>query len=97
MFVAIVLCELHLPQSGSLKSKRRVVRSIVERLHSRFRVSTAEVGSHDLVQRAEIGLAVVGGAEGELRGVMDELRREIEREDEAVLLSWEPQYLEGVA
>ena len=95
MYVAIVCCELHLPHSGSLKSKRRVVRSLVERLHQRYRVSIAETGGHDLLQRAELGIAAVAGEERELRRLMDELRRVIEEEEEAVLLGWEPEILEG--
>lgn len=97
MFVAIVCCELHLPYSGSLKHKRRVVRSLVERLHQRYRISVAETGSHDLLQRAELGLAAVAGDERELRRLMDELRRLIDDEEEAVLLGWEPDFLEGNA
>jgi len=97
VFVAIVCCELHLPYSGSLKHKRRVVRSLVERLHQRYRISVAETGSHDLLQRAELGLAAVAGDERELRRLMDELRRLIDDEEEAVLLGWEPDFLEGNA
>lgn len=97
MFVAIVCCELHLPYSGSLKHKRRVVRSLVERLHQRYRISVAETGSQDLLQRAELGLAAVAGDERELRRLMDELRRLIDDEEEAVLLGWEPEFLEGNA
>ena len=95
MFVAIVCCELHLPHSGSLKSKRRVVRSLVDRLHQRYRVSIAETGSHDLLQRAELGIAAVAAGEHELRRLMDDLRRVIDDEEEAVLLGWEPEFLEG--
>lgn len=97
MVVAIVCCELHLPASGSLKSKRRVVRSVVERLHARYRVSTAETDYHDLHQRAEVGIAVVGQREGELRTLVDELRREVESEPEAEIIAWDEQFLEGAA
>ena len=95
MFVAIVCCELHLPHSGSLKCKRRVVRSLVDRLHQRYRVSVAETGSHDLLQRAELGIAAVAAGEHDLRRLMDDLRRLIDDEEEAVLLGWEPEFLEG--
>ena len=94
MVVGVVCCSLHLPYSGSLKSKRRVVRSLVERLHARYRISIAETGEQDLLQRAELGIAAVGRDEHELRRLMDDLRRLIDEEEEAVLLSWEPDYLE---
>ena len=59
MVVGVSVFELHLPASRSLKEKRRVVKSFVERLHERLRVSVAETGFHDLHQRAEIGVAAV--------------------------------------
>ena len=60
MIVGISVFELHLPSSRSLKDKRRVVKSLVERIHQRFRVSVAETGFHDLHQRSEIA--------GDMRG-----------------------------
>ncbi len=64
--VGISSFELHLPESRSLKDKRRVVKSLVERIHQRYRVSIAETDFHDLHQRAEISLAAVANGEGEL-------------------------------
>lgn len=95
MVVGISVCELHLPAARSLKEKRRVVKSLVERIHRRFRVSVAETDYHDLHQRAEISIAAVGQGEGEVRKMMQELRGLIDLETEAVLTHWDPQYLTG--
>lgn len=95
MVVGISVCELHLPGARSLKQKRKVVKSIVERLHARFRVSVAETDFHDLHQRAEISIAAVGNSESEISQLMQELRRIIDDQHEAVLTFWEPQFLEG--
>ncbi|HRR13531.1 MAG: DUF503 domain-containing protein [Acidobacteria bacterium] len=94
MFVAIVCCELHLPHAGSLKSKRRVVRSLLDRLHERARVSVAETAFHDLHQRAEIGIAAVAAQAGGLERLCDELRRLVDAEPEAVVTRWDAQLLE---
>ena len=59
MRVGILRADLHIVGAGSLKEKRRVLRSLKDRLFSRFNVSVAEVGSQDLWQRAEIGVALV--------------------------------------
>lgn len=59
MHVAVVVVELHIPQSRSLKEKRAVVRPIVEGLRHRFQLSVAEVGYQDKWQRALIGFAIV--------------------------------------
>ncbi|MCJ7806759.1 MAG: DUF503 domain-containing protein [Clostridia bacterium] len=57
--VAICLLELHIPGATSLKAKRRVIKSLIQRLRNRFNVSVTEIGNQDLWQRAELGLAVV--------------------------------------
>jgi len=59
MRVAICLLELYIPGATSLKSKRRVIKSLIQRLRNRFNISVTEVGSQDLWQRSELGLAVV--------------------------------------
>jgi uncharacterized protein YlxP (DUF503 family) len=59
MFVGVARITLQIPDSGSLKSKRQVLRRITDRLKARFNVSVAEVEDQDLWQRATIALAVV--------------------------------------
>jgi len=59
VIVGVLRFTLFVPESGSLKGKRRVLLSVKERLRSQFNVSVAEIGSHDLWQRAEIGVALV--------------------------------------
>jgi len=72
------------------------VKSLIERLHHRHRVSVAETAFHDLHQRAEIGVAVVSSSEGEGDRLLADLRREADAEVEAVVTRWEPQILEGM-
>lgn len=59
MFVGVARLTLQIPDSGSLKSKRQVLRRVTDRLKARFNVSVAEVEDQDLWQRATIALAVV--------------------------------------
>lgn len=59
MIIATALLKLHLPQAGSLKDKRRVVKSILTRLHNEFNVSASEVEDQDLWQIATLGIAYV--------------------------------------
>ncbi|HEY0784097.1 MAG TPA: DUF503 domain-containing protein [Thermoanaerobaculia bacterium] len=94
MPVGIVSCELHLPGSRSLKDKRRVVKSLIERLHQRYRVSIAETGFHDLHQRAEITLALVTSGAAEMEKGMDDMRGVVESEVELFLTRWDQQLLE---
>jgi len=59
MFVGVLRLTLHIPGARSLKEKRRVVRSLKDRVAGRMRVSISEVGALDDHQRAVIGVAVV--------------------------------------
>ena len=59
MVIGVLKVTLYIPESGSLKSKRRVLRSFKDRLRSQFNVSVAEVEHHDLWQKAAIAVAVV--------------------------------------
>lgn len=96
MIVGISVFELHLPVSRSLKDKRRVVKSLIDRVHQRYRVSIAETDFHDLHQRAEIAVAVVAaGGEMEMDKMMEEMRNLVESDPEVYLTRWDPQILEG--
>ncbi|MGH7369927.1 MAG: DUF503 domain-containing protein [Candidatus Methylomirabilaceae bacterium] len=59
MTVGTCRVELHIPGSDSLKGKRRVVKSIKDRVQARFNVSIAEVGYLDDWQRATLAVACV--------------------------------------
>jgi len=73
MFVATLQVDLSVPKARSLKDKRQVVKSILDRTRSRFNVSAAEVESHDLHQRAGLAFASVSRDSGYARGQMDTL------------------------
>lgn len=51
--------ELHLPASHSLKEKRRVIRSLKERLQQRFNISLAEIDFQDTWQHIRLAAACV--------------------------------------
>ena len=60
MVVGSLKVELRLPENRSLKGKRKVVKSMVGKVKSRFNVSIAEVGSNDKWQKIELGISAVG-------------------------------------
>lgn len=59
MLVGICTIRILLFESNSLKEKRHIVKSVIERVKSRFNVSIAEVGELDKWQVAEIGFSCV--------------------------------------
>ena len=58
-FVAILAVELHFPEAGSLKGKRKHVASAKAQLQNRFGASVAEVDHHELWQRCALTAAFV--------------------------------------
>ncbi len=59
MFVGVARLVLAIPGARSLKDKRRVVKSLKDRLRARFPVSLAEIGDLERYQVATLGIAVV--------------------------------------
>ncbi|HDN78911.1 MAG: DUF503 domain-containing protein [Chloroflexi bacterium] len=59
MVIGTCTLELLLPGNGSLKDKRRVVKSITQRVQNNFNVSIAEIGAQDLWQRTVLGIACI--------------------------------------
>ena len=60
-------------ESTSLKEKRRIVRSIVERLKNRFNISIAEVGHSEALRRTALGLALVSNETAYLEKMLDKV------------------------
>lgn len=78
MFVTVARVTLQIPDSGSLKAKRQVLRRITDRVKARFNVSVAEVDDNDLWQKAQLALAVVGNERRHTGEQMDKILHFIE-------------------
>ena len=62
MVVSMIQMVLEIPDIGSIKEKRRVVRSVKDKLQRRFRLSVAEVDLQDSLTFAQIGGAYVSNS-----------------------------------
>ena len=60
MVVGVLRIELHLHDNRSLKGKRKIVRSMVDKVKHKFNVAIAEIGSNDKWQKIELGISTVG-------------------------------------
>jgi uncharacterized protein YlxP (DUF503 family) len=74
-YVGILTVELHFPDNGSLKGKRKYVKSAKAHLHERFGASVAEVDHHDLWQRATLTVSCVSREHGALQALLDAVER----------------------
>lgn len=78
MVVGVCGISLLIHDSQSLKDKRQVIKSLQEKVRNRFNVSVAEVGSNDVWQRAELGVAAVGNDRAFINSVIDKVVNFIE-------------------
>ncbi len=74
-YVGIISVELHFPEAGSLKGKRKHVQSAKAQLQRRFGAAVAEVDHHELWQRARLTAACVAREAHEAERLLDEAER----------------------
>ncbi len=60
MIIGVCKIKLRIPQNASLKGKRRVLKSIISQLKSKFNIAVAEVEDNDLWQMATLGICAIG-------------------------------------
>lgn len=82
MIVGVLQLELLIPQADSLKDKRRVIKSLKDRITHGHNVSIAEVGALDEHRRSILGMAMVGNdrryVEGGLSKLVDLVRATVD-------------------
>ena len=59
MHIGVARVALHLPENGSLKGKRMVVKSIIQRVRNRFNVAIAEIDTQDAWEIITLGIVCV--------------------------------------
>ena len=83
--VGLLRLELFISDGVTLKDKRRVVRSLLDRLHDRFNVSASEVDALDVKQRAVLAVTCVANEGAHVERVLDAALRMAEAEPRAVV------------
>ena len=74
-YVGILSVELHFPEAGSLKGKRKYVKSAKAQLQNRFGASVAEVDHHELWQRSRLTMSCVARDHRELEALLADAER----------------------
>lgn len=87
MVIGVSRLELLLPECGSLKEKRRVVKSILDRVKNKFGVSAAEIDHHDLRQRASLGIACIVQTNYQAKKLLSKVERFVEQLNKANILN----------
>jgi len=78
MYVESARLTFYIAHASSLKDKRQVCRSIIDKTQKRFNASVAEVDTQDVHQLLTIGVAVVSGDNAHAQRSLDEIVRYME-------------------
>ncbi len=74
--VGVITFELRLEESHSLKDKRHFVKSLKDRLRSKFNVAVAEIGYQDLWQRGLVAAVTVSSDQVRAEQVLQNVERD---------------------
>lgn len=85
MPVGICYLQFHVVSSESLKDKRRVVKSLKDRLRSRFNIAIAETGHLDSWRKCELGFTCISKDRVYLEGLMSSVIRMVEMDGRIVM------------
>jgi len=85
MYTLSAKITFYIPFATSLKDKRQVCRSIIDKARHRFNASVAEVDTQDVHQTLTIGVAVTSGDATHAKNVLEEIIRYMEDHPEAEL------------
>jgi uncharacterized protein YlxP (DUF503 family) len=93
MVIAYALFDIHLPGCRGLKEKRMILRSLKSRIRNDFEISCAEVGAQDLLQRAQLGAAVVGADQAPLDALLQAVLRFVEENLDGEILEYRNEFI----
>jgi uncharacterized protein YlxP (DUF503 family) len=91
--IGVVTWDLHVSGCQSLKDKRRVLKSLKDRLHRQCNVSVAETDHHDLWQRAELAACVVAADRRHAEAVLTSADRMVGAVGQARIIDSTTSYL----
>ena len=73
MVAGILLIHFRIHDCNSLKTKRKIVKSIIQRLKNTYNASVSEVGANDNHHKAEIGVAIIGNDRRNINSKLDKI------------------------
>jgi uncharacterized protein YlxP (DUF503 family) len=97
LHACVLVIELRIPTSGSLKAKRTVVRHLLDTARQRFAVAASETAYQDKWQRAQLGFACVGPDADHVAAVLDRVARFVWSHPEVEVLSADRAWLDPEA
>lgn len=73
MIVGVLTVDLMVYDARSLKDKRRVVKSVIQRIRDGFSAAVSEVEYHDMHNRCKLGIAIVSNDARVIHSALDRI------------------------
>lgn len=89
MIIGICRIEMFLPNLQSLKEKRRVLKSLIQRLRQKYNISIAEVENQDKWQRTTLAVVCVSTSSRFVNKVIEQILKEIEKFNEGHVINFD--------
>ncbi len=89
MINKVLKIQLIIYNSHSLKDKRSVLKSIMERLKKRFNISIAEVADNEIWNKATIGVSSISNSDLGCQQVLEQVIKFIDNDDRAEIIKVE--------
>ena len=89
MYTLSAKLTFYIPHVTSLKDKRQVCRSLVDKTRRRFNAAISEVDTQDVHTTLTLGIAVVSGSRAHAQKKLDEIIRHLESNTDAELVEVE--------
>lgn len=91
--IGVLSIELHIPASQSLKDKRRVLKSIKDRVRSRFNVSISEIRNLEKWQRCGLGVCIISNDKKYAAGHLEAVLSLIQNADEVLISKYQMDFI----
>lgn len=91
--ISLTCIDFLVPQADSLKAKRRVIKSLKDRLRARLNASVAEIGYQEEWQRATIGITMISNKRQHLQRGHSAINRLFEEKTDIQVLNIHMEWL----
>jgi uncharacterized protein YlxP (DUF503 family) len=93
MHIGLLQAALSIPDAYSLKDKRRVIKSLKDRVVNKMNISVAEIGQQEVWNRAELAFVTVAAEKSVVEKRLSEISKRLEQNHEWVLLELKTEFL----
>ncbi len=89
MIIGVCKIILSIPESFSLKDKRRIKRSIVEKVRNKFNVSISEIEAQDSLKELVLGISYISTDSNQIYRVFSDVIKLVEKEKDGFIVDYE--------